>query len=147
MTKNFWEKPVCGIYKITHRESGKCYVGQSVDIFSRWKRHSNLAGKKLSHIQTAFIAHGIASFSFVVLEECDRELLNEREIFWIAHFDCAAPNGYNLTSGGGQGTIVSKETRRKMSEATKRHYEKKAAAPSDSALNVSDSVFDFVEAP
>jgi group I intron endonuclease len=119
MSKKFWERPICGIYKITHRESGKCYIGQSVDVFSRWKAHSNLAGKQKSLIQRAFIAQGIGSFSFVVIEECDRELLNEREVFWISHFDCVAPNGYNLTSGGGQGTVVSEETKRKMSDAAK----------------------------
>jgi group I intron endonuclease len=117
--KNFWEKPICGIYKITHRESGKCYIGQSVDVFGRWKSHSNLAGKRKSLIKRAFVAHGIENFSFVVIEECDRELLNEREVFWIAHFDCMAPNGYNLTSGGGQGMVVSEETRQKMSERKK----------------------------
>jgi group I intron endonuclease len=218
MTKKFWERPVCGIYKITHRESGKCYVGQSKDIFSRWKSHSNLAVKKKSLIQTAFAAHGIESFSFVVLEECDRELLNEREVFWIAHFDCVAPNGYNLTSGGGQGLVFSEEAKRKMSEAqkckpvseetkrkisearkgkprseetrrkmsetkkgkpkahlseetrrklseaakgkpkseehsrklsdaAKRHFKKKREAASDSALDVSNGVLDFVETP
>ena len=119
MTKKFWERPICGIYKITHRESGKCYVGQSVDVFGRWKSHSNLAGKRKSLIQKAFAAHGIESFSFVVIEECDRKLLNEREVFWIAHFDCMVPNGYNLTSGGGQGTFISEETKCKQSEALK----------------------------
>jgi group I intron endonuclease len=78
-----------------------------------------LAGKRKSLIQKAFAAHGIKSFSFVVIEECNRELLNEREVFWIAHFDCMVPNGYNLTSGGGQGKFISEETRHKTSEALK----------------------------
>jgi hypothetical protein len=30
---------VCGIYKITNVNSGKVYVGQSVDIAERWKQH------------------------------------------------------------------------------------------------------------
>lgn len=30
---------VCGIYKITNTESGKVYVGQSVNIAERWKQH------------------------------------------------------------------------------------------------------------
>lgn len=117
--KKFWIRPVCGIYKITHQESGKCYVGQSVDIFKRWGNHSNLAVKKKSYIQKAIAAHGIENFSFAVLEECEKEMLNEREIFWIAHFNCMAPNGYNLTSGGRQAMTVSDETRQKMSEIRK----------------------------
>lgn len=29
----------CGIYRIVHIESGRIYVGQSVDIGERWKQH------------------------------------------------------------------------------------------------------------
>lgn len=28
-----------GIYKITHKPTGMCYIGKSVDIFSRWSKH------------------------------------------------------------------------------------------------------------
>jgi hypothetical protein len=116
-----------------------------------------------------------------------------------------APNGYNLTTGGGQGTVVSEETRqkqsevrkgkklpphseearrkisearkgkkmgphseearskmseawkrrppasdetrRKISEANNRRWEKKREAASDSALDVSNGVLDFVQPP
>jgi group I intron endonuclease len=117
--RKFWEKPIIGIYKITHRESGKCYIGQSVDVFKRWQGHSNLAVKKKSAIQNAFVLYGIDKFSFEVLEECDREMLNDKEVYWISCFDSVAPNGYNLTSGGGQGITVSDETKKKMSDAQK----------------------------
>jgi len=117
--RKFWEKPICGIYKITHRDSGKCYIGQSVDVFSRWQSHANLAVKRKSAIQNAFVLYGIKQFSFEVVEECSREILNEREIFWIAYFNSMSPTGYNLTSGGGQGIVYSEETRKKMSEANK----------------------------
>jgi len=117
--KKFWEKPIIGIYKITHRESGKCYIGQSVDVFKRWKEHSNLAVKKKSLVQRAFVSHGIDRFSFEVVEETSREMLNDREVHWIAYFGSFGEGGYNLTSGGGQGITVSKETRAKLSEANK----------------------------
>jgi group I intron endonuclease len=119
MRKKYWEKPVIGIYKITHLDSGKCYIGQSVNVFKRWKGHSNLARKKKSAIQHAFVLYGIDKFSFEVLEECDREMLNDREVHWISFFDSVSPNGYNLTSGGGQAFTVSDETRAKMTDAQK----------------------------
>ena len=117
--RKFWEKPIIGIYKITHRESGKCYIGQSVDVFKRWQGHSNLAVKKKSAIQHAFVAHGIDQFSFEVLEERDREMLNDREVHWIAYFGSFGEGGYNLTSGGGQGVTVSDDTKKEMSEKRK----------------------------
>ena len=119
MRKKYWEKPVIGIYKITNRDSGKCYIGQSVNVFKRWKEHSNLAVKKKSAIQHAFELYGIDKFSFEVLEECDREMMNDREVHWIAYFDSVSPNGYNLTSGGGQAFTVSDETKKKLSSANK----------------------------
>ena len=116
---NFWEKPIVGIYKITHRDTGKAYIGQSVDIFKRWKSHSNFAQAKKNWqvIKRALHAHGVAQFIFEVLEECSKEDLNDREIYWIKHFNTVSPAGYNLTSGGGGLQNPSKETRVKISEA------------------------------
>jgi hypothetical protein len=116
---NFWEKPIVGIYKITHRDTGKAYIGQSVDIFKRWKSHSNFAQAKKNWqiIKHALNKHGVAQFIFEVLEECSKEDLNDREIYWIKHFDTVSPAGYNLTSGGGGVQNPSKETRAKMSKA------------------------------
>ena len=36
----------CGIYKITNKINGKCYIGQSVDIKRRWREHINHAKRK-----------------------------------------------------------------------------------------------------
>jgi group I intron endonuclease len=98
----YYEKPVVGIYKITHVETGKAYIGQSVNIFKRWKEHSNFAQakKRWQTIKHALNKHGLSAFTFEVLEECDKEALNNKEIYWIKHFDTISPNGYNLTSGG-----------------------------------------------
>ena len=112
---NFWEKPIVGIYKITHRDTGKAYIGQSVDVFARWKSHTNFAQakKKWQIIKHALNKHGVTQFIFEVLEECSKEDLNDREIYWIKHFDTVSPAGYNLTSGGG-GTLNPSEEVRKI---------------------------------
>ena len=89
-----------GIYKITNKVNGKCYVGQSRDIEARWAKH--LSAYKSSpewELYRAFKKYGIAAFSFEVVEECTIEELNEREIYWIAQYD-SFNNGYNMTLGG-----------------------------------------------
>ena len=30
---------ICGIYKVTNKENGKAYIGQSIDILTRWNQH------------------------------------------------------------------------------------------------------------
>ena len=117
--RKYWEEPICGIYRISRRDSDKSYIGQSRDIFKRWKEHSNLSRKKLSCISSALKLHGLGSFVWEVIEECTLEELNDREVYWISYFDSMSPNGYNLTSGGGQGTIFSEEVRAKRSEVIK----------------------------
>lgn len=91
---------VCGIYKITNVESGKVYVGQSVDIAERWKQHikrgtkcdvGTMAGASL---YDAMWNEGVWNFSFQVLEECKKEDLNAREKAWIAFFQ-SNEIGYN----------------------------------------------------
>lgn len=104
-----------GIYKITNLITGMSYIGQSRHLNSRLTTHKNGRGEQL--ISKSIRKHGSDNFIFEILEECDIESLNEKEQKWVAEFNCMAPNGYNLTSGGGQLTIVSEETKRKMSVA------------------------------
>ena len=52
-------------------------------------------------LHKAFRKYGSDNFSFEVLEECDRDLLNEREMYWITFYD-TFKNGYNQTAGGYQ---------------------------------------------
>lgn len=110
---NWYVKKTCGIYCITHKD-GKQYIGQSVDCFERFKQHTT-SKKGAAGIKGAIMKHGVDEFTFQILEECSRDKLNEREIFYIAEMKTLAPDGYNLTTGGGQGNEVSKETKKKMS--------------------------------
>lgn len=91
-----------GIYKITNQLNGKAYIGQSIHIEQRWEEH--LYKSSSCHLlKYALHKYGVENFTFEILEECNQEQLNEREIYWIAHYD-TFKNGYNLTMGGG-GTI------------------------------------------
>lgn len=97
MKIGFYTQRHCGIYRITHRPSGKCYIGQSVHISVRWTQHLT---KNSSAIGKA-IALSPSDFIFEIIELCDKKLLNEREVFYIQHFNSLSPNGYNKTLGGG----------------------------------------------
>lgn len=111
------KEKICGIYKVTNKLNGNCYIGQSVDIHKRFNAHKSLRKKGASALIDEMSSYGKESFLFEVFEECERELLNEREIFWIEKLNCISPNGYNLNSGGSCPTFVHESTRRKQSIA------------------------------
>lgn len=105
-----------GIYKITNKINGKVYIGQSIDIDTRWRQHIN--AKDNFAIHRAIQKYGPENFNFEVLLECPAEMLNVWERDMIALYDCISPKGYNLTEGG-EGYQCSEETRLKMSESMK----------------------------
>jgi group I intron endonuclease len=87
-----------GIYKITKKENGKSYIGQSNDIERRFAEHIS---KDDIPVEVAISKHGSKVFTFEVLEECALEELDEREIYWIAHYNTYKGFGYNCNPGGG----------------------------------------------
>ena len=116
--RNYYLKKTCGIYCFTHIESGRQYVGQSIDCAERFKQHTT-PKKGASGIKGAIMKYGVDAFSFQILEECSKEELNEREIYWIAQLGTLSPGGYNLNSGGSSKTQMSDETKLKMSTTRK----------------------------
>lgn len=102
MKRRVARKKICGIYKITNTLNGKCYVGQSVDIETRWHTHKSKWAKRIEPnkaLYRAFEKYGIENFSFEVLQKCRKENLDEREEYWIKKFN-AFGNGYNMNKGG-----------------------------------------------
>lgn len=94
--------PVTGIYKITNQETNQCYIGQAVDIATRWKNHAKYglgidtpANNKLYR---AIQEYGIWNFSWELLESCKKEELNEKEVFYINLYDSCS-YGYNSNKG------------------------------------------------
>lgn len=83
------------------------YVGQSIDIKSRWSQHISSAITKNSSclIHKAIRKYGIESFEFSVIHECenDRETLDALEIYYIEKLNTIIPNGYNMKPGGSNG--------------------------------------------
>lgn len=88
-----------GIYKITEIETGKCYVGQAANLAGRWKQHIKRGvgadAPTRNKLYPAMIAAGPENFTFEVIEECTRALLDEREDYWQDYFK-AKEFGYSI---------------------------------------------------
>lgn len=88
-----------GIYKITEIETGKCYVGQAANLAERWKQHIKRGvgadAPTRNKLYPAMIAAGPENFTFEVIEECTRALLDEREDYWQDYFK-AKEFGYSI---------------------------------------------------
>ena len=95
----FGKKIVCGIYKITNLITEQCYIGQSVNIQQRMKQHCKcglgIEASSTNKLYNSMQKDGVWNFSFELLEECPRELLNEKEAFWI---DTYSSNIYGLNT-------------------------------------------------
>lgn len=106
-----------GIYCIINIESGKRYIGSSLNIYQRLLSHrSNLRGNKHENrkLQSAWNRHKEELFDYYILEFCDKENLINREQFYI---DTLNPE-YNLILKV-ERVEMSQESRKLMSESRK----------------------------
>lgn len=104
------KRVITGIYSITNKINGKRYIGLSVNIRNRWTQHrSDLRYESHAnpHLQSAWNKYGEDNFEFEVLESCDENRLEERELFWIDRFD-SCNVGYNILYGAGDYSNLAK---------------------------------------
>jgi len=113
------------IYKATNRLNGKCYIGQTYQKFEKRKnRHLYVAFNKHSNSYTCHFHNAIRKYKEdvwqweIIKDNIPIERLNEEEALFVWFFN-AFVLGYNCNTGGGNGRIVGKETRKKISEAGK----------------------------
>jgi group I intron endonuclease len=112
----------CCIYIIENCVTNKQYVGQTKGILKTrianhirdFKNH-----KYNSLLYLSIKKHALENFTVRLLEACEEGELNEKEKYWIKELNTIAPYGYNLTSGGGQGTVYSDELRKTLSQSAK----------------------------
>lgn len=66
-------------------------------------------------MQNAWNKYGSDNFEFEIIETCNVEELDEKEVFYIELYNSLDRDyGYNLTNGGSQNHKVSDETKERM---------------------------------
>lgn len=115
-----------GIYKITCTSNNRVYIGKSVDINMRRNSHFSLLRNGFHfniYLQRAWNKYGESSFFFEIVEECEEDCLNDREIFWIK--ECQAHSrkkGFNLAIPERDRPFRhSEESKKRMCEVQKGH--------------------------
>jgi len=108
--------PKTGIYKITS-PSGKIYIGQSIDIEKRWEWYKKIRCKSQIKLYNSLKKHGVNSHTFEIIEECNKNKMDEREIYWGNQYN-VLNSGLNLRLGNGKGCL-SEETKQKISSNSK----------------------------
>lgn len=120
-----------GIYKITNKQNGRRYFGSAKCFQVRWSQHANSL-KRGRHqnkfLQADFSKCGEEAFVFEVLEVMTgtkEERLLREEVYLGEHFDRGS-ECYNLMSKAvsreGAPSKNPEETRRKISEASKKNW-------------------------
>lgn len=109
---------LCCIYKITNMLNGKVYIGQTINLNGRYGNHKS--GKSSLFIHGAIRKYGFKNFKLEVIEEVPKKLkvMNDREIYWINHYNSCDPEiGYNYSTVGqtNLGHVVTQATRLKLS--------------------------------
>jgi len=106
------------IYLITNAINGKVYVGQTkLSITERFKEHCRPSKK--TAICNSIQKYGAENFTIKLLEECEIDMLDERETHYIKQYN-SYEEGYNNTIGGGSQYIShTPEVKKKLSEAAK----------------------------
>lgn len=124
------------IYKLTS-PSGKCYIGQTIDLKSRFNRYKNKHCKNQKHLYKAILKYGFENFKTDIIKtvtsdtkEALQILLNEWDVYYIDFYK-SVENGYNISHGGSSrlGVKESEETIQKKrdvwTEEKRKEYSKR----------------------
>jgi group I intron endonuclease len=93
---------IIGIYQIKNIINNKRYIGQSNDILKRWLKHTSDLNKNKHHcnyLQYAWNKYGEINFIFEIIEKCNYEELNGKEMYYINKFKIDKIS-YNSEPGG-----------------------------------------------
>lgn len=114
-----------GIYLIEHIETGRRYVGRSVDIEQRWYQHWSEASRKDKRsnnpMHNALRKHGKKAFKWQILLKAPDRLHSTLEKQFIEDWNTYWPNGFNL--GGTEGGFPPRSAIDKMEPDEKARWE------------------------
>lgn len=91
------------IYKIVNNINGKIYVGKTNNPVVRKSDHFREYLKDQTKLlYKAMRKYGIENFEFIVIEQCEDSVWEEREKYWIEHYQTLTDKGYNMIDGGSE---------------------------------------------
>lgn len=104
-----------GVYKITNVLNGNVYVGSAVFFKRRWSLHKSELRKNHHHspkLQNAWNKYGEDNFEFSVIEELPpvKDVLLEREQFWMDYYEAYNTHNYNVAVTAGSPMTGRKHT-------------------------------------
>jgi group I intron endonuclease len=86
--------------------NGKRYIGQTKNGLDwRIKRHYKDIKINKTKFQRALLKYGKNNFIWKIIQECNFDVLDDIEIYWIKYYDTYI-NGYNSTLGGKSGKVT-----------------------------------------
>lgn len=104
------------IYKITS-PNNKIYIGCTIDFKRRLSEYRRLSMVAQTKLYNSLVKYGFNNHIFEIVEECSKDTLHEREIYWIEYFNCIE-EGLNIRLGNRTGALME-STKQKISEALK----------------------------
>jgi group I intron endonuclease len=109
------------IYKFTHIETNRSYIGQTVQLPNQ-RKLEHISGSKYSekthHFHNALKKYGVHNFTFEVIATASSlEELNLLEEKYVLEFD-SINNGFNIRQPGGN-KLHSEQSKIRMSDAQK----------------------------
>lgn len=121
-------KIICGVYMIKNKTNNKFYIGSSVDINNRWQHHIKELRKNTHHsskLQNSWNKYGENNFEFLIIEECKKDNLIDREQFYLesllkanSDFKYFKLHGFNILKNANNslGFIFNEKSKDRMSE-------------------------------
>lgn len=110
-----------GIYLIKNILDDKVYIGSSINLKSREYKHFWMLKKGIhdnQHLQNSYNKFGEETFKFEILENCEDELLVERENYYIEKYKSIDSKfGFNLAK-------VTEFRRNNLNEIVKKNLSK-----------------------
>lgn len=104
------------IYKIIS-PNNKIYIGCTIDFKRRLSEYRRLNMVSQVKLYNSLLKYGFDNHLFEIVEECNEDVLHEREIYWIKYFNCIE-EGLNIRLGNRTGALMD-ITKQKISEALK----------------------------
>ena len=128
------DKPnITGIYEIRNTYNNKVYIGSAYNIWRRWAVHKSNLAKGIhenEHLQRSYNKHGPKAFTYSVLEECQKDVLESREQYHILqHFGSMC---YNMNN--------SVECRHMNNRHIKQYY---IVSPNDEIIEIYGTIVDI----